>query len=62
VTKKQKSEKAVNRIDLLDGDDPDKCHGDADDIVLSLLRDLGYPEVVDAYSRLVDRCEYWATA
>lgn len=33
-------------------DDPEKIHGEADDILCELLRELGYAEVVECYNSL----------
>lgn len=53
---------AVEELDDLDHNDPDSAHSRADSILLELLRDEGYDDVVDAYEALVERCGWWATA
>ena len=39
--------------------DPEACHGDADEVLLKALRDLGAGEVADAYIRLRTEVGFW---
>ena len=49
---------AVRRLDAISGQEPDGDHGEADEILLSVVP----AEVREAYERLVDRARWWATA
>lgn len=51
-------EEAIDKIDLLDGGDPECAHSMADEI----LEQLVSPGVRDAIQRLRDRCAWRATA
>lgn len=43
-------DEAIARLKALeDNDDFEYAHGEADDILCKLLRELGYDDVVDAY-------------
>lgn len=48
----------VQQLDAINGHDPERAHGLADDVLLSCVP----AEVRDAYERLVERCGWWATA
>jgi hypothetical protein len=52
------TETLVALIDAIDGGDPDGAHAMLD----NLLYDRQPPEVRDAIDRLIDRCDWWATA
>ena len=49
---------AVMALDKIDASDPEAAHAAADQIVLGLVD----PVVSAAYARLVERCDWWATA
>jgi len=46
------------QIDALDHTDPEAAHNRADDVLLANVD----PLIADAYKRLVERCEWWASA
>lgn len=48
----------VVQLDSITGADPEGAHGEADKILLSQVP----PEVREAYLRVVERCDWWATA
>src|SRR5690554_1180466 len=48
----------VDQLDALDVDDPEAAHGEADELLLSLVP----AEVADAYRRVVKRADWWAAA
>ena len=49
---------AVERLNAIDVSDPEKAHGEADDILLAVVP----PSVKDAYLALVNRSPWWAGA
>lgn len=49
---------AVERLDAVDGSDPERAHSEADAVLLSVVS----PEVRDAYRRVTARCSWWAGA
>ena len=49
---------AALALDSLDTSDPEEAHGNADAILLA----NAHPSVAAAYQRVVDRCNWWATA
>lgn len=49
---------AVAALDAIDASDPESAHGEAEDILLALVPD----SVREAYKRVVDRSEWWASA
>lgn len=49
---------AVSRISGMTGDDPERDHGIADDILLALVP----RDVKDAYEALVERAAWWGAA
>lgn len=49
---------AVAELDSLSDADPDSAHGEADRILLTVVPS----DVRAAYIRLVQRCDWWATA
>jgi hypothetical protein len=51
-------DEAVEKLDAINASDPEAAHGIADEILLSLLP----LEVNQAYTRLVQRCRWWASA
>lgn len=38
---------------------PEECHGDADDILLAVLRSNGLSEVADAWDACRERVGFW---
>lgn len=48
----------VAQFDAISGDDPEAAHGRADDLLLTAVPD----EVRTAYTRVADRCSWWAVA
>lgn len=54
----EKVEDAIATMDRLTGADPERDHGIADDLLLSLVP----PNVRDAYHRLTDRARWWGAA
>ena len=48
----------IERLNAMTGDDPERDHSDADDLLLSLVS----PAVRNAYEALVQRAGWWATA
>lgn len=52
------TEEAIAALDAIDGSDPEKAHGEADDV----LKKAVDPRVREAYERIVARCSWWATA
>lgn len=59
VVKKTHPESAVELLDKLGRGDPEASHGDAEDIVLGVLRYAGHEAVADAFERARDRCDFW---
>lgn len=55
---RKKDADAVEALDAISGTDPEKHHGEADDVLLEVV----HPEVRAAYERLMDRAGWWATA
>ena len=53
---------AVLALNELTCDDPERAHGEADDILLNFIKHVGHPEVAKAYQAVVDRCCYWSTS
>jgi hypothetical protein len=49
---------AVAKLDAIDAGDPEMAHGEADEILLSVVPG----EVLHAYVRLTRRCSWWACA
>lgn len=48
----------INKIDAISGDDPERAHGELDDLL-----EATFPaDVLDAIQRLKDRCLWWAGA
>lgn len=62
MTKKQKVEAVIKFLDAIDGEELEQAHGSADHALQNFVRDIGYPEVYDAYDRVSSRCEWWACA
>jgi hypothetical protein len=52
------AEVAVERLNAIEGGDPEGAHGEADQVLLALVP----AEVREAYRALVARCEWWAAA
>lgn len=50
--------RAIAALNEIDGSDPEKAHGKADDILLTLVD----PDVVAAYAALTNRCKWWASS
>ena len=53
---------AINKLETIDGTDPEVAHATADDVLLELLTFFAPPDVAIAYKRVMDRCDWWATA
>jgi hypothetical protein len=49
---------AVEQLDAIPGDDPERAHGLADDVLLACVP----AEVREAYERVAARCGWWAAA
>lgn len=49
---------AVKALDAISGDDPERAHSEADEILQAAV----YPAVSMAYDRVASRCRWWATA
>ena len=49
---------AVTALDNIAGDDHERAHSAADDILIALVPD----EIRAAYQRVQQRCSWWATA
>ena len=54
--------KAIERLDAIDGSDPEMAHAVADLTLIAYLEQIGHGEVVEAYNRVIDRCSWWACA
>ena len=52
-------DEAVNALARIDDGDPERAHGQADDVLLTFLKESGFEEVATAYNDLVDRCGWW---
>lgn len=50
------SHQVAEKIDALDASDPERAHGDADEILLDHVDIV----VASAYRRLIERCDWWA--
>lgn len=49
----------VKQLDALTNDDSEAAHGEAETLVMTLLRDIGYSKVADAFERARTRCDFW---
>lgn len=47
----------VQALNAIDASDPERAHGQADEILLAAV----HAEVAAAYRRLIDRARWWAT-
>ena len=53
-------QEAVEKLNAMKhGDDEEIAHGEAENILCELLRDLGYGAVSDAFDGAVDRVGFW---
>ena len=50
--KKELSDVIVARLESMQRDDPEGAHGEADKLLIVLIRSLGYNEVADAWERV----------
>ena len=53
--------KAIKRLDDIDVGDPERAHGEADQVLLDVFTKIR-PEVVTAYARVMGRASWWASA
>jgi len=50
---------AVEKLNALTGKDPEREHGEAEEIVLALLRRKGFGAVAKAFDDAGDRVGFW---
>jgi hypothetical protein len=51
----------VKKLDAIDASDPEKAHSEADQALLTAFAGIA-PIVVVAYTRVMGRCDWWATS
>ena len=59
VDQRQKLMEAVKHLDEMEYKDPEIQHGEAEEILCKLLRDLGYGDASDAFDRAQERIGFW---
>ena len=52
-------QEAIEKLNAFQDDDPEEVHGDADDILLAVLRSNGLSEVADAWEACRERVGFW---
>lgn len=52
-------QEAIQKLNAFQDGDPEVTHGDADDILLAVLRSNGLSEVADAWDACRDRVGFW---
>lgn len=50
---------AIERLNSLSGGDPEDDHGEADRVLLQVLRSHGLANVADAWESACDRVGFW---
>ncbi len=56
------AENAINELRRIDREgrgDPECAHIDAEGVLLQFIRDIGYPEVADAYNDVYTNVGFW---
>lgn len=49
-------------LDSINTADPESAHAEADELLQTFIKVMGYEEVVHAYQRVIKRCDWWACA
>lgn len=52
-------QEAIEKLTAFQDGDPEQAHGDADDILLAVLRSNGLSEVADAWDACRERVGFW---
>ena len=56
---KETVEQVIFELNSLTDDDPERAHGQAEDLLLDYLKSEGHEDVADAFNRAVSRCGFW---
>lgn len=59
VEDRRKIYEAVDKLNALDGGDPEMEHGEAEEILLNLLNHFGANDASDAFKRAAERVDFW---
>ncbi len=53
------ADQACEELNALTSADPESAHGEADDVVMEVLRLHNLSHVADAFERASERCGFW---
>ncbi len=51
--------KALNALKEINLRDPERAHGQADDILLEFITDAGFAEIADLYNNMASSAPWW---